>query len=534
MRIEPLSSIVSELESGKRPKGGATTASGSIPSLGGEHLNSDGGFDLQNMKYIDEVYFKSMRKGAIKVKGILIVKDGATTGKVSFVDTSFPFREAAINEHLFSLRVNAKLANSKYVFLYLKSPHGQKQILKDFRGAAIGGISRGFTEIATIPLPPLEDQIRIAHLLSKVEGLIAQRKQHLQQLDDLLKSVFLKMFGDPIANERGWEVGTLEDFCVRIVDCPHSTPIYSEGPTGNFCIRSSDIANGFLDFRKTFQVDDAIFTDRIKRHQPQLGDVVYSREGGRLGNAARIIGTEKICLGQRMMLFSTNDQNQCEFLWALLESESFKAKLQGLVGGGAAPRVNIKDLTKILVTKPPMVLQKRFAEIARKMDRSRRTYQLFVAEFELLFAMLSQQAFKGELDLTRVILPDGPKTLDLEETPDPIFERTKHASFELPTPPMPPLKDAYRARELALNVWLAAYTNHNRDQPFSADDFLNLVQQKLSAMEEHIDAEWVSELVGANDYEQVKAWVFQNLKGKKLRQKFDDKKNRVRVANTKE
>ena len=55
-----------------------------------------------------------------------------------------------------------------------------------------------------IPLPSLDEQKRIAYLLSKVEGLIAQRKQHLQQLDDLLKSVFLDMYGDPVRNEKGW------------------------------------------------------------------------------------------------------------------------------------------------------------------------------------------------------------------------------------------------------------------------------------------------------------------------------------------
>ncbi|MCB0494482.1 MAG: restriction endonuclease subunit S, partial [Cyclobacteriaceae bacterium] len=63
-----------------------------------------------------------------------------------------------------------------------------------------------------IPFPPLDDQIRIAHLLSKVEGLISQRKEHLQQLDDLLKSVFLAMFGDPVRNEKGWKVGSLDSY----------------------------------------------------------------------------------------------------------------------------------------------------------------------------------------------------------------------------------------------------------------------------------------------------------------------------------
>nr|UKE85564.1 restriction endonuclease subunit S [Pectobacterium sp. PL152] len=134
----------------------------------------------------------------------MIVKDGATTGKVSYVSSDFPFERAAINEHLFALTVDSAIAHPRYVFSFLKSPQGQKEILKDFRGAAIGGISRGFAKLAKIPLPSPNDQIRIVHLLDKVEGLIAQRKQHLRQLDELLKSVFLEMFGDPVRNEKGW------------------------------------------------------------------------------------------------------------------------------------------------------------------------------------------------------------------------------------------------------------------------------------------------------------------------------------------
>lgn len=67
-----------------------------------------GGFN--NLKYIDEQFFADLKKGAIKINDILIVKDGATTGKVSFVGSDFPFEQAAINEHLFALTVDTKVA----------------------------------------------------------------------------------------------------------------------------------------------------------------------------------------------------------------------------------------------------------------------------------------------------------------------------------------------------------------------------------------------------------------------------------------
>jgi type I restriction enzyme S subunit len=81
---------------------------------------------------------------------------------------------------------------------------------------AYPAIGLGDIEDFEIPVPDSsDDQIRIAHLLGKVEGLIAQRKQHLQQLDDLLKSVFLEMFGDPILNPHDFPLRTLSEFYVN-------------------------------------------------------------------------------------------------------------------------------------------------------------------------------------------------------------------------------------------------------------------------------------------------------------------------------
>src|SRR5690606_20542652 len=94
-----------------------------------------------------------------------------------------------------------------YLERYLRSAQARGSYASRMQGAVARRRSltkTGFLNLE-IPFPPIDDQIRIAHLLGKVEVLIAQRKQHLQQLADLLKSVFLEMFGDPVRNEKGWE-----------------------------------------------------------------------------------------------------------------------------------------------------------------------------------------------------------------------------------------------------------------------------------------------------------------------------------------
>ncbi len=161
------------LESGSRPKGGVRGILEGIPSLGGEHLNDKGGFNFAKIKYVPEEYFESLNKGIIYPYDIIVVKDGATTGKTSFVDDIFPHQYAAVNEHLFIVRVDPEVAFPKFVFYYLFSSKGQQQILSDFRGATVGGISRNFPLSVDVPVPPLSEQ----------EQIVSELERHLSVAD---------------------------------------------------------------------------------------------------------------------------------------------------------------------------------------------------------------------------------------------------------------------------------------------------------------------------------------------------------------
>jgi type I restriction enzyme S subunit len=102
----PLHELLVSLESGSRPKGGVKGIQAGIPSIGAEHLSNDGSFDFTNIRFIPESFARSMRRGFLQKTNVLIVKDGATTGKTSFVSDSFPFEFACINEHVFICRFN--------------------------------------------------------------------------------------------------------------------------------------------------------------------------------------------------------------------------------------------------------------------------------------------------------------------------------------------------------------------------------------------------------------------------------------------
>lgn len=89
-----IASAVSVLESGSRPKGGATVESGEIPSLGGENILKHGGVTLEEVKRVPRKFFERMTKGHLKNADVLINKDGAQTGKVGFYKTRFQVQSA--------------------------------------------------------------------------------------------------------------------------------------------------------------------------------------------------------------------------------------------------------------------------------------------------------------------------------------------------------------------------------------------------------------------------------------------------------
>ena len=130
--------------------------------------------------------------------GDILMSVRAPVGSVNICD-----QKSIIGRGLSAIRANSTL-DANFLYYFLKS--NEQAIAKLGTGSTFKAITQETLKKVEIPIPTLDDQIRIAHLLSKVEGLIAQRKQHLQQLDDLLKSVFLEMFGDPVRNERGWKV----------------------------------------------------------------------------------------------------------------------------------------------------------------------------------------------------------------------------------------------------------------------------------------------------------------------------------------
>ena len=181
-----LNTLIEPLRTGSRPHGGVRNITEGIPSVGGEHLESNGGFRFDNIKYVPTAFYEKMNRGHIRSHDILVVKDGATTGKVSLVREDFPFQPAVVNEHVCLCRPLQRLY-SPYLFYYLFSEEGQKRILENFQGSAQGGINQQFAPNVVVPIAPIGEQKRI---VTQVEALLTQvnaSRERLARVPAILK-----------------------------------------------------------------------------------------------------------------------------------------------------------------------------------------------------------------------------------------------------------------------------------------------------------------------------------------------------------
>jgi type I restriction enzyme S subunit len=393
-----LSTVLKSLESGARPKGGVTTE-GDIPSLGGEHVGQDGRIKTQGVKRISRAFYDRLKSGRIRPKDILIVKDGATTGKTAYVPDDFEFPEAAINEHVFRLEVDDTKAVPKYVAHFLQSTIGQSAILADFRGATVGGISRGFAARALILLPPLDEQRRIAAILDQAEELRAKRRAAIALLDQLPQAIFLEMFGDPVLNSSGHPQVQLAE----VLDPNRGTKC---GPFGSALKRHEYITDGVpvwqidnvgqlrFDEEKALYVTPETFKN-LSSYSVFDGDILITRAGtvGKICVAHPSV--EHSMIGTNLIRVSLNTSlahpDYVAFLLAL-----FGPKLGSL-------RANAKEdaysfmktgvLRSLRIPLPPLGLQGQFAARVEAIHRAKATHQSALAELDALFASLQHQAF---------------------------------------------------------------------------------------------------------------------------------------------
>ena len=249
------------------------------------------------------------------------------------------------------------------------------------------------------PLPPLAEQKRIAGILDAADALRAKRREALAQLDTLLQSTFLDMFGDPVTNPMGWEVRALKETKSRVQIGPFGSLLHKEDYIvgGVPLVNPMHIVSGQIHVGNEQTVAEQKAAT-LSNYRLQSGDVVMGRRG-EMGRCAIVSDAEAGMLcGTGSLFFRPHpDELSSLFLARTFSSESMKRLLEGLSQGVTMPNLNRTMIEGLKVGLPPLDLQRGFTAIVQSVEHQKSSQRAHLAELDTLFASLQSRAFRGDL-----------------------------------------------------------------------------------------------------------------------------------------
>ena len=385
-----IASAVSVLESGSRPKGGATFESGEIPSLGGENILKHGGVTLEEVKRVPRKFFERMTKGHLKNADVLINKDGAQTGKVGFYKNNNG-AEACINEHLFLIRGDANKITQSYLYYSLLSQACQNQIEAQISGSAQPGLKSDFLKGVFARIPEaLPEQSKITEVLSKVDQAIEQTEYLIakqQRIKTGLMQDLLTQGIDEHGNLRSeethefkdspmgripveWEIKRLEEMAEKIVDGVHHTPTYVDHGMP-FLVITDLTAGPGISFENTRYITAADHRTFSARANPVAGDVLVTKDGT-LG-VARVVKSEYpefSIFVSLAMIRPRKDYCLPELICFFFDSGEFLIQLGALSAGTGLSHIHLEHFRKFQLRHPPLEEQKIIIDIIKQQELS--------------------------------------------------------------------------------------------------------------------------------------------------------------------
>lgn len=254
--------------------------------------------------------------------------------------------------------------------------------------AAMGAtLNKASLRSIRIPLPPLDDQRRIAAILDKADAIRTKRRQVLAHLELAPFAAIESLLRDGV-----WDSRPLADLA-EVWDCAHSTPVWTD--SGKTCLRTSNLGRGFWDWTDTRYVSLDDFQIRQKGGGALPGDIILSREGT-VGIGAMVQPGMTVAMGQRLVQVRAKSIDEHFLLWYLLYALD-PIRISHVMVGATSKHLNVKDLRAMSIPTPGPDVQKQFANFATRLISEQEMVLQGIAQDDALFASLQSRAFKGEL-----------------------------------------------------------------------------------------------------------------------------------------
>lgn len=344
---------------------------------------------IQNLNDSSKPYNRttiSVEEKYIVEPGDLLVSWSASLGVFTWNEPD----TAVLNQHIFRVRPDLTRVNKSY-FRYALDL-ALTRMSQFLHGSTMKHVNRNEFLGTKIPLPPLEEQRRIAAILDKADAVRRKRQSAIALTEELLRSAFLEMFGDPVTNPKGWEVKPLGSLCtIRRGGSPRPIEAYLGGSVPWIKIGDATEDNDIY----IYKTAEAIKPEGVKRSlYLEPGSLIFANCGVSLG-FARIL---KIggCIHDGWLAFSRiNESLNKIYLLKLLNSVT--KHFRQIAPSGTQPNLNISIMTSFGIPVPPIQCQLEFANIVTAISLGKQRQSEAVKEADDLFNSLLQKAFRGEL-----------------------------------------------------------------------------------------------------------------------------------------
>lgn len=352
-------------------------------------------FSFSSCKHISKADYDILVKNGCKPqKGdVLVAKDG------SYFKYAFQIcedREIVILSSIAILRPKADVLDAGYLREFLMADSTYSLVsLNYISGTALKRVILQGIKKIQIPLPPLEEQRRIAALLDKVSDLIAKRRAQLDKLDLLVKARFVEMFGDPETNTKHWPVLPMSQVC----SVGSSKRIYqSEQSSGGVPFwrvsNLTDLINTGIATADLYIPEERYNELKVQGQVPTAGDILVTSRGT-LGQCYIVKENDVFYFQDGMISWLSKYSKSITPLYIsyLFAMPGFRKQIESMQAGTTVSYLSIAMIKRLNVMIPSMEIQIEFNDFVRQADKSKLTLQQSLNKLEVLKKALMQQYF---------------------------------------------------------------------------------------------------------------------------------------------
>lgn len=309
-----------------------------------------------------------------------IVKDGAGVGRVMVL----PAKSSVTGT------IQYIIPNEKVLVRYLANILTKLDLGKLYSGATIPHIYFKNYENIKIPLPPIEEQKRIADILEKASNLIDMRKQQLEKMDLLIKSKFIDMFGDPVTNSKGWEVKRLSEICqLRSGGTPPRSNLeYFKGKIP--WITTVSLGKTVIDSADAIEY---ITETAIRNSSTKLIPANSLLFGMRVGVGKVSINAVPMCTNQDIMAIIDVNNEEYNNVYLKKVIDEYATYFHEQKRGATIKGIKSETLANVFIPAPPISLQNKFTKFVEQVEKQKAIMQQSLGKMETNYNALMQEYF---------------------------------------------------------------------------------------------------------------------------------------------